>query len=136
MMSMTENSTPRDLDWVRERGACTAERVFADLVRDIAKDAATRNSMGTDTAFASDLTTDKSTLIVAETGAWARKEKIKVFPSKGRIEVRDEITPAAFGAEVFLTDDGRCKLKLGDIELEQWQFRRKILESLFFGGRL
>ena len=37
-----------------------------------------------------------------------------------------------FSAEITLTDEGRCKFKVGDKELEQWQLRRKALEKLFF----
>ena len=38
-----------------------------------------------------------------------------------------------FTATVSLTDSGRCKLRVGDKELEQWQVRRMALEDLFFG---
>jgi hypothetical protein len=37
-----------------------------------------------------------------------------------------------FRATLTLTDSGRCKLKVNGTELEQWQFRRKALEDLFF----
>jgi len=37
-------------------------------------------------------------------------------------------------ATVGLNDEGRCILRLEDMtELEQWQFRKRALESLFFG---
>ena|SRR5579871_4857159 len=40
-----------------------------------------------------------------------------------------------FTASVTLDNDGRCKLKVGEENLEQWQVRRKALEGIFFAPR-
>jgi hypothetical protein len=37
-----------------------------------------------------------------------------------------------FRASITLTNGGQCKLRVGEEELEQWQFRRMALEKLFF----
>ena len=39
----------------------------------------------------------------------------------------------AFKGVNTLCDDGRCRLKVGDRELDLWQFRKRALEDLFFG---
>jgi hypothetical protein len=128
------STIPQELNWVEKRAACTAETLFSQLVLGISEDIKARNAVGVDTQFAAGLTSDRRALIVGESGTWARKERVRIFWLKGKIEVRDEVTNANFSAEVFLNDEGRCKLRLeGGAELEQWQFRRKALEGLFFG---
>jgi hypothetical protein len=128
------STIPQELNWVEKRAACTAETLFSQLVLGIGEDIKARNAAGADAQFAAGLTSDRRALIVGESGTWARKERVRIFPLKGKIEVRDELTNASFSAEVFLNDEGRCKLRLdGGVELEQWQFRRMALEGLFFG---
>jgi hypothetical protein len=34
---------------------------------------------------------------------------------------------------VTLNDEGECRLKVGDDELEEWQVLKRALETLFFG---
>jgi hypothetical protein len=40
-----------------------------------------------------------------------------------------------FTADVTLDNEGQCKLRVGDDNLEQWQVRRMALERLFFRPR-
>lgn len=133
------NTVPQELDWVSKRAACTAERIFFQLVAAIKEDVKARNVSGGDVQFVAELTGDQMTLVIGETGTWARKERVRIFALNGKIEVRDEIRGAKFAAKVFLNDEGRCQLKMQDEteedgrELEQWQFRREALEGLFFG---
>jgi len=127
------NDVPQELNWVEKRAACTADSIFLQLVAGINDDVKARNVAGYDANFAAELTRDKQVLVIGQTGVWARKERIRIFPLHGKIEVRDEIRSANFSAEVFLNEEGRCKLRLEDgKELEQWQFRRMALEALFF----
>ena len=128
------NTIPEELNWVKKRAACTADSIFSGIVNEIEQDIKERNAAGSNATFVSGLTSDKKTLIVGESGTWARKEKVIFFPLGGKIEIRDEVKNVKLSAEVFLNNEGRCKLKLEDgTELEQWQFRRKALEGLFFG---
>lgn len=130
------STVPQELNWVEKRAACTAERIFPQLVAGITEDVKVRNAAGTDTQFAAQLTSTQRVLVIGEIGTWARREKVRIFPNDGKIGVQDEITNMKFSAEVFLNDEGRCKLKMEDgTELEQWQFRRKALEPLFFGDK-
>ena len=128
------STIPQELNWVEKRAACTSDTIFPQLVNGIKEDIKARNAISSGTTFAAELTNNKSALVIGEIGTWAREERVRIFPLGNKIEVRDEIKAAKFSAEVFLNDEGRCKLRLeGGVELEQWQFRRMALESLFFG---
>ena len=128
------STIPTELNWVEKRAACTSDLIFLQLVNGIKEDVKARNITGSSANLVAELTSDKRVLIVGETGTWARKEQVKVFSLEGKIEVRDEIKNTKFFAEVFLNNEGHCKLRLEDsTELEQWQFRRMALEGLFFG---
>lgn len=127
------STIPLQLNWVEKRAACSAEKMLPELVAEVKEDVKVRNALG-NTQFAAELTGDQKTLVIGEIGTWARKERVRVFALNGRMEVRDEVSGARFAAEVFLNDEGRCKLKLeNNAELERWQFRRMALEPLFFG---
>ncbi|MGB6686324.1 MAG: hypothetical protein WBE76_00610 [Terracidiphilus sp.] len=125
---------PLELNWTKLRAKCSASAMFKNLQLGIENDIATFNSIPMrypHEGFASGLTSDGSTFIVA------RRERIGprvVFFIKGeKIEIRDEVTTKNYVASVTLNDEGRCKLKIEDREMELWQVRRLALESLFFG---
>ncbi len=131
---MSVMEIPRELNWVKERAACTAERIFFQIVDGIKKDIAERNIINSKAAFLSDLSGDGKTFVVGEGGNFARSERIRITALDGKIEMIDDFRKMVIDAEVFLNDEGRCKLRLSDgKELEQWQFRRMVLEDLFFG---
>jgi hypothetical protein len=50
---------------------------------------------------------------------------------KDRIIVAGE-REIIFTATITFTNQGRCKIKVGDQELEQWQVLKMALEDLFF----
>lgn len=131
---MSVMDIPRELNWVKERAACTAERIFIQIVDGMKKDIVERNIVNSRAAFLSDLSSDGKTFVVGEGGNFARRERIRITAVDGKIEMMDEFRKMVIDAEVFLNDDGRCKLRLSDgREIEQWQFRRMVLEDLFFG---
>jgi hypothetical protein len=50
------------------------------------------------------------------------------------VKVCDPIEPQEWRVRVGLNEEGRCILRMEDeTKLEQWQFRKKALEGLFFG---
>jgi hypothetical protein len=132
---MTE--IPQELDWVEQRAACSAEQIFKELQMGIENDVSSMNAVDPDNEhFVAQLTSDGKVLIVANDGPWS-KGRVKLFAVAGKIEVRDEIAQTEWSAKVVFSDDGRCRLRLVEDgrELEQWQFRKKALEGLFFGDR-
>jgi hypothetical protein len=50
-----------------------------------------------------------------------------------RIVVLDSDDKEFMSATVTLADDRQCKIVVGQEVLEEWQFRKKALESIFFG---
>lgn len=128
------STIPQELNWTKLRAECSASVMFKNLQLGIENDIATFNSIpmrDPHEGFSSSLTPDGSVFIVT------RRERVGprvVFFIKGdEIEIRDEASSKTYIASVTLNDEGRCKLKIEDRELELWQVRRLALESLFFG---
>lgn len=60
-------------------------------------------------------------------------ESVTFILAEGTITARNDDDAVIVRATVTLNDRGECKLKTDTDELEQWQFRRRALEKLFFG---
>jgi hypothetical protein len=124
---------PVELDWVKVRAACSLAQVFKALALAIQADVEAVNALlkpesGTRFAFVS---YEPKRFSVACEVNHCPSDSVNFTWSETEILVscRDEII---FRASLTLTDSGRCKLKVNGSELEQWQFRRKALEDLFF----
>jgi hypothetical protein len=50
---------------------------------------------------------------------------------KTEIVVSDDSGKPVFSASLTLNDDGECRFKVADKELDSWQFRKKALEEQF-----
>jgi hypothetical protein len=123
---------PVDLNWVKARAECSLAQVFKALELAIKDDIEAVNSLRPDagTKFALVPYGGKRFSVVCEVNHFP-SSSIDFTLSENEILVGcgpDTI----FRAALTLTDSGRCKLKVNGVELEQWQFRRKALEDLFF----
>jgi hypothetical protein len=131
------SDVPMELNWVKARAECSLAQVFKALELAIKDDIEAVNSLtrvDAGTKFALVPYGGKRFSVVCE---------VNHFPS-GSIDFSLSETEILVGcgadtifrARLTLTDSGRCKLKLRvngtELELEQWQFRRKALEDLFF----
>jgi hypothetical protein len=132
------NTIPQELNWVERRGACTASKVFEQLIKGIENDVATINKMRglNEQRFTAELLSDGSTLVVGQINIEQRR-RVKVGISQSKIVALEEgISRKTVTASIGLNNEGRCILKLEDeakTELEQWQFRKIVLEGLLFG---
>ncbi|MFZ0632523.1 MAG: hypothetical protein WA399_14195 [Acidobacteriaceae bacterium] len=133
------STIPQDLNWVKARAACTIGAIFSALHRDAEEDVSEANALNMVqfTGYAA------PALAVATNG----RGNHFVVHEQGNVEtavkftLRQDRILINFGSEqlvitITLSDDGRCKLRVND-ELqsyEQWQVRRRVLESLFFGN--
>jgi hypothetical protein len=130
------STIPHELNWVEKRAACSAGQMFNELLRGINDDIAVFNSvqkLPENNRFGADMTSDGATVVVGQYGTVPRA-RVAIGIVGQRIEVRDDAKQSRWSAEVKLNGEGRCILKLEDgTELEQWQFRKKSLEGLFFG---
>ncbi len=130
------STIPQDLNWVQKRATCSAAQMFNELTKGIDDDVAVLNSLRNlpvDQRFGADMTRDGTTVAVGQYGT-APRPRVLIGIVGDEIEVRDDTKQAKWRAQVKLNCEGRCILRLEDgTELEQWQFRKKALEGLFFG---
>jgi hypothetical protein len=134
------STVPQELNWVEKRAACTVAEVFNQLCDEIESDVTAANSarqLSEDDQFVATRSGGGPVIIV---GRPRRVPNPRVFVAlaDNRIEVTTERNDK-WSATVGLNDEGRCTLRLADgkteiTEVEQWQFRRRALESLFFGS--
>jgi|HubBroStandDraft_6_1064221.scaffolds.fasta_scaffold614201_2 hypothetical protein len=132
---MANNDAPITLDWIHERAKCSLPVVFKELeqgVRDdveaiqklFPEDPARYAITGGRNRFTVSVVRDPmSSLISDQVGFELSKDRITIHGT-------NDVT---FTAELTLNRDGRCKLRVGEDELEQWQVRRRALEKLIFG---
>lgn len=129
------NTMPQELNWVEKRASCTIAKVFNQLCDGIAKDVAAINTarqLSNDSQFMAQLTSDGSAVVVGQPNIIPRRRTI-ISAANDRIAVNQEWNGEQWSVTVGLNNEGRCVLRLNEAELEQWQFRKKALEGLFFG---
>ena len=59
-------------------------------------------------------------------------ESLEFIYTESGINVRNEKHEVKLSANLTLNDQGECKLLMDGKELDEWQFRRRALEELFF----
>ena len=133
-------------DWVKRRNDCSPFEMFIRLRKGAEEDVKARNSLLKDGASVRfKVVADNGTFGVsreavgqpdATTGPAPEKrisDWIDFSWDESGITVKDQKGKTVQAATVTLTDDGECKLKLSDgTVLSCWQFRKRILEDLFF----
>lgn len=129
---------PQQLDWVAKRAQCTAAGVFKDLWDAVRGDVDAINTARELTG----LSVFKAKMVRPDEMSVCQTDvplaPITLFSLSGD---RIVVTPGLAGREpwsarVGLNDQGRCTLRFEvgseKIELEQWQFRKRALEEIFF----
>ena len=115
------------------RFECSLAKVFADLRLQIEQDVKTRNDVRTDREkqrgrFEITATVGDSFMVLLSEDA-NRAVTFRLL--------QDSITATGTNGQIVkgtptISDDGECRLKVDGRELDQWQFRKRALESLFF----
>jgi hypothetical protein len=139
------NIVPEKLNWVEVRANCTIAKVFNQICDGIRDDVAAINSaldFRDDDQFTAEMHSSGTTIIVGQPNKVPRA-RVYVGIVEQRILVRREWDGNEWSVSIGLNDQGRCilRIKVGlkerteglEQELEQWQFRKKALEGLFFG---
>jgi hypothetical protein len=130
-------SVPANFDWVNARAKCSLQEVFKELEQGVRVDVEAANglvSAGDALRFSVTKSFPKHfTVNRIDDPIRSKGRAIDFIWSDSTIEVRNQNNEALFTASLTLNNEGRCKLKVGDQELEAWQFRRMALERLFFG---
>ena len=127
-------------DWVTARAHCSLFRMFKELEFGAREDVKIANSLCTAGDPYEFTVTDNSSGTMF---AVFRQTKRTTSPAPQKsvdfhLEDKTILVKHAFtediSATLTLDNDGHCKLRMKDQELEQWQFRRMALEGLLFGG--
>jgi hypothetical protein len=127
-------------NWVKARHDCTTFQMLTKLRFGAEDDVKTRNELRQDHENVKfSIVNDGLKFAVLREG---RSSSVSVvFEASGSaILVYGQVVEAhqqartlnPLHATLTLTDEGECKIKVDDKELECWQFRRKVLEDLFF----
>lgn len=132
---MANNDAPVNLDWIRERAKCSLPIVFKELEQGVRDDIETIKKLFPEDPAKYGITTGRNRFdvsVVRDPMVALISDQVGFELSKDRITIRGT-NDVALTAELTLNRDGRCKLRVGDDELEQWQVRRMALEKLIFG---
>ena len=127
---------PQHLDWVAKRAACNVAQVFNEICEGVLSDVKVINEvrkLPPEESFQATFASDGFTLVIGRLGCLPRVVT-RINACKDQIIVSHQ--PASetdWCAEVGLNNEGRCIPRRDGTELEQWQFRKEALESLFFG---
>jgi len=128
------SNIPRELDWVGVRAACSVQKIFKELTAGVEDDVKAINAVPLPWPNQNSIQCSPNrdgTLFVVGRGN-AIKGLVKFHLGTDRIEIVDEASDQTLVVTLTVNDEGRCKLKVGTEELEQWQVRRRALERLFF----
>jgi hypothetical protein len=133
----TDISMPVEFDWVRARSQCSLNVVFKELHNSVQNDVRTMESILPPnrqvklsvTAF------DRVRFSVVREGDDSFSDSVNFTLANGAIIAEDDDKTFQHIATLTLNNEGKCKLTVGNDELDQWQFRRKALEKLFFAPR-
>lgn len=130
------STIPQELDWISKRAECSAIQMFNELLKGIRDDVATYNrvkDIPEQNIFAAEMTRDGTSVAIGQYGNVPRA-RVLIGVVREKIVVQDDAKQTKWSAEVKLNREGRCVLRLEDgEEVEQWQFRKRALEGLFFG---
>ena len=123
------NDIPIDLDWVKERAACSLGNMFDRLKARAQSDTESRNSIAGNILFYFKPKDDSSfTVLRGDSGP------LRCFIlEEGRIIVQDRAKTEILRATITLNRDGRCLFEVKGESMEVWQVMRAALEPLFFG---
>jgi hypothetical protein len=125
-------------DWVKARAECSLAKVFQQIRLGVEGDVKSRNAQRPSIpsyVFETAIDDDAVVVIVKSTsdsGSLRFPQSVIFRLTDTSISVRDKNDKPMFEATLTLNDEGECRLKVGELELEFWQFRRRALEDLFF----
>ncbi len=120
-------------NWVKLRHACSPLEMFIRLRHGAEEDVKARNELRKEgDQFLFKVVSDNGTFAVSRESnrgaAW-----VDFTHTESGITVKDPTGKTIQETTLTLTDEGECKLRLPNgEELTCWQFRKRILEDLFF----
>jgi hypothetical protein len=128
----SENVIPEELNWVKARHECSLVQIFKTLELGVKSDIDAINALilpGVMLKF--HLASHGSRFSATCEVNGQHSHSVDFGLKDNEISISEDNTPK-FAATLALTNTGACKLRVGNEELEQWQVRRKALETFFF----
>jgi hypothetical protein len=123
-----------DFNWVAARCECSPGQVFEKLKSQVQNDIMAREialSQAQRQRYTFEFIPGSSDFKVLVSGNNIHGA-IKFALTETGIVVFNEEGARMFSADVTISDEGECKLKIDDEEKELWQVRKMALENLFF----
>lgn len=123
-----------DFDWVNARAECSLVAAFIRLEKSIKDDTAAANQHFKDhRKFGVVTLQDGNSFSVYEDVQPPRHISFKLSESRISVVRRcDGGENIQFSATLTINKDKQCRFLVAGEELEEWQFRKKALEPLFF----
>jgi hypothetical protein len=138
--SMNQNDPT--FDWVTARAKCSASEVYRDFLQQIKRDVEIRNGALSANErrhevnfYFGGYNAPISVVVAAQTGGQYLGEKrlahaiFTKIPEGISVEYADGKTLIG---HLTLSQDGECRLKVDGVEYSFWQFRKLVLEPIFF----
>jgi hypothetical protein len=122
-----------DLNWVRERHACSTMAMFEKLKMEVEQDVKQRNELCPEKAHYGFKFVSSSSAFAAVREGNNIHASIAFSVEKGVIVVKDDNKQIILRASLTLNDEGECRFQVNGQERESWQLRKVVLESIFFG---
>ena len=133
--------SPNDpnFDWVSARSECSPDKVLLILqsqsVSDVEKRNAILSAAELQYGISYTMSHGKGAFKVARTGLVDQQIDSALFTQTADgISVSYKDNRLTFAGTLTLSNEGECKLRVGDTEYSFWQFRKLALEPLFFCG--
>lgn len=127
---------PSDWDWVTARKECSMPLFFERLKTLAQRDVKTRHAMRQELIDLGPVNFDAQiagTFTVLRNFAPGHHASVRFRLEGDRLFVEGAGVQVNFDGSLTLTDDGDCRLRVGEKELDPWQVLRRALEPLFFG---
>ena len=133
----TTISMPVDFDWVRARSQCSLNVVFKELHNSVQNDVRVMELILPPSSQVKLSVTafDRVRFSVVREVDGSFPDSVNFTLANGAIIAEDDENTFRHTATLTLNNEGKCKLTVGNDELDQWQFRRMALEKLFFAPR-
>lgn len=129
---MVRTKPDQDFDWVQARTECSPSAIFERLKISLKTDAKIRTQAliqkGSDYGF-SVISEGRSVSVFVQGNNLSRSVVFDLTEDGVSVHTGDKHIAEA---TLTLNDEGECRLKVGDKELELWQFRKFALEEFFF----
>jgi hypothetical protein len=129
-----------NFDWVTARNECSLEKAFEKLRLDVKADVDKRQALrvkppswdGFEYGFNYSSNTSAFSASIHASNRSSQGVIFRLEPA-GYIAVLNKNDEELFRATVTLDNERQCKFVVDGVELEDWQFRKKALEHIFFG---